>query len=300
MKNGNHCWVARPVPLSAFSPKSNPGFSQSGEGDGVYDLLLQDHWDENLGQPVQVAGWCIKEGTTYKRFCPPTYLSVHTAINPPTKAAAEGQLFAREYLQDGSHFLMQVAGNMSGILESLINEVGFIRCGERKSGGWGKLVIENIPDAYIHSPEGSMGTVEVRLNRFNQNGQGPELLFSLTLWSDAIVVDKWLRPVSTLSPDILAWQFRLNGLKSEYSGFARVRQVHGWNVVHQLPKPVDWAIERGSCFLYRAEVDRNDRSELIKRLEELEKSGIGLRRNEGFGRVVVCDPFHLQGGGQCW
>ena len=31
-------------------------------------------------------------------------------------------------------------------------------------------------------------------------------------------------------------------------------------------------------------------TELLEKLEKIEEDGIGLRRNEGFGRVKICTP----------
>jgi CRISPR-associated protein Csx10 len=67
--------------------------------------------------------------------------------------------------------------------------------------------------------------------------------------------------------------------------------VPGWNSAINLPKPDTWALKRGSVMLFRVGA-RVDEQALMRRLEQIENEGLGERRAEGFGRVLVCDPFH--------
>lgn len=61
--------------------------------------------------------------------------------------------------------------------------------------------------------------------------------------------------------------------------WTRTRTVEGWHTASGLPKVADWAIEAGSVF----EVKGLDAAG-ARRLA----GGVGLRRQEGFGRVEVC------------
>jgi hypothetical protein len=61
-----------------------------------------------------------------------------------------------------------------------------------------------------------------------------------------------------------------------------------------LPRQDEWAIARGSVFAYLFEGSSDGRAALHDRLDQLERQGIGLRRNEGFGDVIVSDAFHRE------
>jgi len=67
--------------------------------------------------------------------------------------------------------------------------------------------------------------------------------------------------------------------------------IRGWQASWGLPKPDDVAIKMGSVFLYRYTGDAFD--ELKDFLNELSYIGVGLRREEGFGRVTFCDSLHI-------
>lgn len=61
--------------------------------------------------------------------------------------------------------------------------------------------------------------------------------------------------------------------------WVRTRTVEGWHTASGLPKVAEWAIEAGSVF----EVDG-----MTDAVRERLEAGVGLRRQEGFGRVEVC------------
>ena len=73
-------------------------------------------------------------------------------------------------------------------------------------------------------------------------------------------------------------------------------EAGGWSTVWGLPKPVSPALVTGSTFLFR--VPRGGGEDLafktLKRCLILEREGIGQRREEGFGWLKICTPFHLE------
>jgi CRISPR-associated protein Csx10 len=73
---------------------------------------------------------------------------------------------------------------------------------------------------------------------------------------------------------------------------AHHERLRGWNAAHGLPRQDEWAVTRGSVYAYLYEGDASGQAALQERLRDLEARGLGARRNEGFGRVVVCDDFH--------
>ena len=66
----------------------------------------------------------------------------------------------------------------------------------------------------------------------------------------------------------------------------------GWSTAWGLPKPTNLAARMGSVYVYRW--DDGSLDGLLPALQTLETEGIGLRRDEGFGEVLVCHPFHQE------
>ena len=73
--------------------------------------------------------------------------------------------------------------------------------------------------------------------------------------------------------------------------FNNTKEVLGWNAAWGLPKEKEMAIEKGSVFFFKYNGD--DVEGLLQSLKDVEIKGIGLRKEEGFGRVYICDSFHI-------
>ena len=80
------------------------------------------------------------------------------------------------------------------------------------------------------------------------------------------------------------------------------RRINGWNELWGTPRESEYALETGSVFLFALKTQAGEdqarqegrKRELLKKLWELEKEGLGQRRVEGFGRICISDPFHLE------
>src|SRR5690606_15106373 len=69
-------------------------------------------------------------------------------------------------------------------------------------------------------------------------------------------------------------------------------QVQGWKYLQGLPREDCLAISKGSIFVYKTRVV--DGGELLVALAVVVSTGVGLRREEGFGKLSVCDSFHWE------
>jgi CRISPR-associated protein Csx10 len=121
---------------------------------------------------------------------------------------------------------------------------------------------------------------------------GPEngSYFTVGLNGDAILrKEEWLS-TGVLTADMLRQHC---GVQDDTVRLVRSYSGHdyrgGWNLQWGLPKDVELATPMGSVFVFWTEqIDR-----WYEALQELETWGIGQRTAEGFGQVMVCDPFHV-------
>ena len=76
-----------------------------------------------------------------------------------------------------------------------------------------------------------------------------------------------------------------DNFKFNYSrSFVNTSKLEGYNLINNIRKIDELIFNRGSVFTF--EVDNyKDELELLNKIEE---EGIGLRKNEGFGRVQIC------------
>ncbi|MBN1593918.1 MAG: hypothetical protein JW941_11810 [Candidatus Coatesbacteria bacterium] len=69
----------------------------------------------------------------------------------------------------------------------------------------------------------------------------------------------------------------------------------GWNAACRAPRGLTQIIRRGSVAMYRINAAGETKNDIIKRLENIQESGLGLRANDGFGALSICNRFHTIG-----
>ena len=68
--------------------------------------------------------------------------------------------------------------------------------------------------------------------------------------------------------------------------FVNVEKLRGYNIINNSRKMDEIVITQGSVISYC--VDNEDLEGILEYLKKIEENGMGLRRNEGFGRVRIC------------
>ena len=197
-------------------------------------------------------------------------------------------------------------------------KTGVLRIGTGRSRGLGS-VEANPKDGWRESKEDFRKRLvlfddALRSRAAEVKAQAPHAFyFAVTLDSVAILRDTFLRYQQSLDPVTLAAILRdalvrVRRIEDKETPAAPdkgpppkltllyqtsgLQQVSGWNELWGTPRPVDYALEAGSVFLFASTSDLDD--QLLDALEALEEEGIGDRRAEGFGRISVSDQFHLE------
>jgi CRISPR-associated Csx10 family RAMP protein len=109
-------------------------------------------------------------------------------------------------------------------------------------------------------------------------------------------MDKFMRYKSCIDEAYLKEEFELDNVEC-ICAFNAVRGILGGNAAWGLPKDKEQAIEKGSVFFFKCNAEQEN---LLESLKQIEKEGVGLRREEGFGRVYICDPFHINNVPENW
>lgn len=234
------------------------------------------------------------EGVKLERYSNPDFSivgnEVSVKINSKTKSVESGMLFNTEYL---SSYEKNKENKIEKILlngdvelpEGLIekNEKYTIYLGKLKTKGFGKASI--IFKDYNVTKE----SIVSRIDKFNKNipeNEKEELsnktLITFDLQSDMLLpytdiydAQEQFKILANLSDN-----FKFNYSRS----FVNTSKLEGYNLINNIRKIDELIFNRGSVFTF--EVDNyKDELELLNKIEE---EGIGLRKNEGFGRVQIC------------
>jgi CRISPR-associated protein Csx10 len=235
---------------------------------------------------------------------------MRTAMENATETVRSGMLYSLEAIEEGgggfptfSGFIQAEAppewppDQQDALLRLLHTELEreeltTLRLGAAKTRGLGTVEFEiQAAESFALPPlEERFGRLQEAWRQIKERPSGQKV-FTLTLNADAIVLDDLWRFRSRLDESVLAREVPNAPPFKLQRCFTQTRVVSGWNSAHQLPKEDELAIAKGAAFLYRTEAEQGA---LLALLRQVEGQGIGERRAEGFGQVIVCHPFHWE------
>ncbi len=159
-------------------------------------------------------------------------------------------------------------------------------------------------DGKIHlgrSIKDDYGLVELKtrsMEAFQSDAEPKNNELIVWLLSDMILRDEMLRPATTVDElrkelsEELGVELHVretengNDPNAPLNTAFRVRRMDSWNSKWGLPRPTLATIQAGSCVIFTVEGEID-----VKRLQEIEASGIGERTAEGYGQVCFNDPI---------
>lgn len=194
---------------------------------------------------------------------------ISIAINSQTKSVEDGMLFNSEYLQCDEKLIGDIV-----LPEGLVDENKnyTIYLGKMKSKGFGKAVIT------FGKYEKERANLKARIEKLQK--QAKEKIFTFDLQSDLILPFNTIYNVGEQFKSLVG----ISELKFEESkSYINTGKLGGYNIINNIRKVDELVITRGSVLTY--EID--DFNSILPKLEEIEEKGLGLRKNEGFGRVKI-------------
>jgi CRISPR-associated protein Csx10 len=295
----NDIYPTTPWPRDFLTCKLYPGFEENGHEVKGYAV------DKIEPNKCEI---CLKSGIEtplepLDRFLPlrekPEAVDValreeiHISINPENGITEKGDLFSYTLIESGQYFIgtIEIVNfedfvNLLGIDDK--EDISFeLRVGKASSRGYGHSNIwlqnpEKISENFfIGKP------LEMRIKDFTEP-------ITMTLITDAIVIDEWGRFYSTLNKKLLDKLFDMD--VELINAYVKSINIDGFNTYLGLPKWRDYAIVAGSSVGFRI-TSTMDNNELYKCLSRLEKEGVGLRRDEGFGKVAFNHPVYIKNDG---
>ena len=274
----------RPVPYALFGEKLGGGLEK---GEKVYNRFAEPEADDQLKAERQ--GYI---GATPKNSLPAfatvkTGIETHNIIEDNVQCPTRdvGGVYSYEAIVPGTVFQAEL--RLPTLLADQLTAkdsqweqklAGTDRLGQSKKDDYGRVHIEVLSPA----PVSELPILE--------NGQ-------LTLWllSDLLLRDQRLRPTADLEVLIQQLQTQLgvslqlrhqaaSDNNSLLSLMARQTRLESWQVRWGLPRPSLAGLAAGSCFVFEV----NGNLDAAK-LAQLEVTGIGERRAEGYGQVCFND-----------
>ena len=310
------------LPATAVGCKDLSGFLKEGDSEkhGIFDTLLERLVAEKadrLYQPncphcdkgrVESQGGFYKQiDERYEKRTLKTRLLTRVAINRQRKVAEDELLYhltaVDPLLTDKKNVSLKGSVRVpsklvSRVSDTLQKQVQRLGGGTSRGLGRVRVKVKNAPDS---------DSLEERICKFNTGlekvwksyRQLPTVemdafegtYFSIDLQSEAILTaeDGWQRSMVLTAPMLQ----EMTGCTADVTlirSFASYDYVSGWNAAWGLAKEPDLVTRMGSVFVFHTP----DIESWKPCLKVLEETGIGNRREEGFGQILVCDPFHLR------
>mgnify|MGYP000901546822 CR=1 FL=1 len=234
------------------------------------------------------------KGVKLERYSKPDFSivgnEVSVKINPKTKSVENGMLFNTEYLssyeknKDNKIEKILLNGDVElpeGLIEK--NEKYTIYLGKLKTKGFGKATI-TFKD-YVEKNESIVSRINVFNEAIPENEKeklSNKTLITFDLQSDMILpytdiydAQEQFKILANLSDN-----FKFNYSRS----FVNTSKLEGYNLINNIRKIDELIFNRGSVFTFEV----NNYKDELELLNKIEEEGIGLRKNEGFGRVKIC------------
>jgi len=274
----------RPVPYALFGKKLGGGL---GKGQAVYNRFAEPEPDDQLKAERQ--GYI---GVSQKDSLPAfatvkTGIETHNIIQDNVQCPTRdvGGVYSYEVIVPGTVFQAELR-----LPRLLVDQLaakdpqwqnrlgGEDRLGQSKKDDYGRVHIEVLGPGPVSNPP------------ILENGE-------LTLWllSDLLLRDQRLRPTADLEALIQQLQAQLGvTLRLRHQAvkdgscllslMTRQTRLESWQVRWGLPRPSLAGLAAGSCFVFEV----NGNLDAAK-LAQLEVTGIGERRAEGYGQVCFND-----------
>jgi len=285
---------AIPAPLVLRTCSAVP-WEKEDEGHGVYEA-----WDETAVCPIckaggldgrlePVTGFVVLRRRAPYTINPTEAVELHIQVDPARGRVEPGKLYGYRSLSAGQYFVGEMVclgenswqrlKEMTGIAE----EAPLVwRLGKARRRGYGKATVwlercDERPPLWIQLP------LEERVKDVS-----PSMTVTMTLLTDCLMVNPWGQQARGFATEWLEEALGLGRLEIVVA-LARERVVDGFNAYFGMPRCRDVALAAGSAVKFRL---LSPPTNWKGRLAELEIEGIGLRRNEGFGRVAFNHPLY--------
>lgn len=260
-----------------------------------------------------------KDGTKYERSSSSDFKAtgneISVKISTKLKSAENGMLFNTEYINNTKEEdknnkqkneikfpteNIKLVGDLK-LPKEISQEKFIVYIGKYKFKGFGKATItikkysdinkadleariNNLSDKVrkdIESKIGKEAEKEIR----NEIQDKDKKVICFDLYSDMII------PFTDIY-DAGEQFLMLAGLKNENlkfnlkRSFINTRKLEGFNIINGVRKVDELIFTKGSVFTYI--IEENACDSILEKLTKIEANGLGLRKNEGFGRVRIC------------
>ena len=292
----DYIYPSIPSPEDFLSCKLYPAIEEIGHGVNGYATNIDEPEKceicstENIETPLKTLNKyiAIKKCRKYVETSEVNLREeMHITINSDKGKAVPGDLFSYVSIDSGEYFIGTIEivdwKNFVNFMEiNSSNPLFELLIGKASSRGHGKVKVWLQPD--IGSQNIFLGKeLKERITDLSKS-------LRMTLITDTILVDNWGRFLNKLNEKYLSDLLDVE-VETVLNTYVKSKDIDGFNTHLGLPKWRDIAITAGSAVGFNVK-HPYDKEKLLNHITKLEKEGIGLRKDEGFGRIAFNHPIY--------
>ncbi|MGG6268871.1 RAMP superfamily CRISPR-associated protein [Leptolyngbya sp. AN03gr2] len=283
--------AGKPVPACLFYEKLSSGFTKGGK---VYNRLQEAEPSAQLKGYRK--GYIVPDLASQSPYqTVETLVGTHNTIQDDVQRPTSDVGGVYSYEAIAAKTVLHAELRMRQPIYDALNE---------QQVDWWKKLTGNYRVG--QSKKDDYGAIALTATAIDQSVESPSVDQELTVWllSDVLIRDARLRPTTSLEDFKKKLQEELNSgnpptnnsIKLELrpceeylSAMLRSNRVESWQVRWSLPRPSLVGLAAGSCVVFTVEGKIDE-----ERLKQLELSGIGERRAEGYGQLCFNPPLLTQ------
>jgi CRISPR-associated protein Csx10 len=280
----------RPIPLSLFYEKLGGGLDKGGR---VYNRLVESEPKEQQVKGYREGYIASPNGSHLPQYAKVNLtIGTHNTIKDEYQRPTSdlGGVYSYEAIQTGT--ILQAEIKLSETLADAL---------KRSKKEWWKSLEEKKQNHRVGvSKKDDYGAVSLEVisppKKIETNLQSKDSQLTVWLLSDVLLRDERLRPTTDIKQLAQKLEEHLNvklAVKSEniseekkLSLIARTHRVDSWQVRWGLPRPSLVGLAAGTCVVFEVQGTLAP-----ERLAEIQATGIGERRAEGYGQICFNDPL---------
>lgn len=283
----NNLYPAIPAPFGLMTCSVVP-FQRDSEGHGAYPAGAHDNCPKCGKRLEPVNEFVILKRGSYI-YSPSRSSEMHISVDKITHRVVKGDLYGYTVLSAGQYFVGELLCAGEAVWQRLQEMTDIaervpltLQLGKARQRGYGQATVwlERCVD---RPPDWIQSSLEQRVT-------DPSQPLTLTLLTDTIIANAWGQRALGFAENWLEAVLGQEPLEI-HDAYVRAKAVDGFNATLGLPRWRDTALAAGSVVWISL---KNPPDDWITRMQRLEAEGIGLRRNEGFGRVVFNHPVYEQ------
>lgn len=269
--------------MSFFEGKYDTIIEKEEDKIGLVDALF-DREEEKNGNKKERLELCFLNSKKEK-FKVRKMNSVGVNIDRKTLSAKDGMLYNKEMVYyDNNKFSLSI--EMPLEVEKKLNG-SLIYIGKYKMKGFGKTKI-----SFYDKKDKKNMNLKDRIELFTEKSKVIENKSKENKVITIDVISDIVFPFLTINVENLKKLLKLKEMDLELEkkyNFINYEKMAGYNIVNNIRKNDELIVKRGSVITCKGKIS----GDTIKILEEFEKNGIGVRKDEGFGVVEICSLKHL-------